>query len=158
MPSEKKNLFLTTEVDVPTGEKPEKPGDPIPTRRVGPGLLSELDIPDTALKKLQSGRARGVIRPATADEIEAGEQRARVTKAREIAQQSEDEASASEIERRNERLVLARKLEQERSEQLAALDEKHNAARAEEREEAVDALNDAAGIETPSGGKRKARK
>lgn len=155
MPSDKKNLYLTTEVDVPTGEKPEKPGDPTPTKRVGPGLLSEMNLSDGDIKKLQSGRARGVIRPATADEIETGEQRAKAKAAADIAAQSEEEASAAEIDRRNERLLAVRKLDEERNEQLAAIDAKHDEARIEEREQAASDLNDAAGVETPKGGKKR---
>lgn len=72
MATAKKNLYLLSEVDLPTGEKAEQPGDPKPTRRVGPGVLSELDISDEEVASLP----RGVVRAATADEIEAAEQRA----------------------------------------------------------------------------------
>lgn len=60
MPESKRHLYVRSEVDLP-GNK-----------RVGPGVLAELDITDDQAKSLP----KSVLRAATADEIEAAEQRA----------------------------------------------------------------------------------
>src|SRR4051812_38432292 len=118
MPSEKKNLYLAHQVDVPTGAKAEKPGEPIPLKRVGPGLLSEVDLTDKEIKSLP----RGAVRAATADEIEAGEQRARNAVTRDLQAQQLQEQQDAETERQNERRAVERETEEEKRERLAKLE------------------------------------
>ena len=105
--SKNKYLYLMSEVDVPTGEKPEK-GEPRPTKRVGPGIVANLDLTQAQIDKLP----RGVVRKATADEIQAAEEGTGAT---------DDAGSRAEIE--------ALKAEQER--EMAALQGKLSAERSE---------------------------
>jgi hypothetical protein len=145
MATEKKNLFLAHEVHVLSGEKPEKPGDPLPIKTVKPGLLSEVGLSDKEIKSLP----RGTIRPATADEIEGGEQRARAAEARELAAQQQQEQRDAEIERQNERRAVERETEEEKRERLAKLEAQQEKDRVAEQKKAADELNKAQGIKTP---------
>lgn len=149
MPTKREHLYLTTEVDVLAGGKPEKPGDPLPVKRVGPGLLSEVeDLTEAHIKKLP----RGVVRPATADEIEAGQQRALSAKVREVAAQTAEEQRGNEIERENETKKAVADAERAKAKEVAALEAEHETARAKERERAAKEINEAAGIK-PAGKK-----
>lgn len=143
MPSKKEYLYLTTQVDLPSGEKPDKPGDPLPLKRVGPGLLSEMDITDAQIKTLP----RGVVRAATADEIEAGDTRATAAETRRIAEEAAAEQREAEIARANEKAAVAKQFEASRDEELRSIDEAHDADRAKAAEKTTAALNEAQGIE-----------
>lgn len=145
----KEYLYLASQVDIPTGEKPDRPGDPPPIKRVGPGLLSELDISDKEIERLP----RGVVRNATADEIEAGASRATAAKAAQVAAEQREQEESQRIEQENERRALETKLQQERDEQLRELEEKQDTERAKQREAAAEEINAATGA--GSGGKKK---
>lgn len=142
MATAKKNLYLTSEVDLPSGEKPTRPTDPLPTRRVGPGILSELEISDAEIKTLP----RGVVRPATADEIEGAESRATTAEARRVAADQEAERQAAEIERNNEKAQVAADLEREKADALSKIDAQHETERTKESAAAVTELNKVQGI------------
>jgi hypothetical protein len=137
--SDRKYKFLTAQVDVPTGKKAERAGDPLPTKRVGPGLLSELDITDEQASKLP----RQLVRSATADEIQAADNAAAARKARDVAATAQLDASDAEIERRTERANVEAELNRERDARLAEIDKKHEAERAETAERTADQLNEA---------------
>lgn len=150
MATAKKNLYLASEVDLPSGGKPEKPGDPKPTKRVGPGILSELELSDEEIK----GLPRSVIRPATADEIENAEQRAKAAEARKVLTDAEQERRDAEIERENERKAVIAAAEKAKAEDVAKLDEAHAADRAKAAESTTTKLNEAQGTASTKGTKK----
>jgi hypothetical protein len=125
MPSSKKNLYLASEVHLPTGEKAARPGDPLPIRSVGPGVLSELDISDAEIKKLP----RSVIRAATADEIEAAELREAGQERQKLLAEQADEMAALRAKQADELAgAPADKraaVEDRQSKAVTALQEKH---------------------------------
>lgn len=108
-PSTSKYLYLMAEVDVPTGEKPRKEDDPKPTRRVGPGLLSKLDLSQKEIESLP----RGIVRKATADEIEAAD-------SDDTGAETRAEIEQLKAEQEREMVALQGKLSAERSEAEAA--------------------------------------
>lgn len=153
MATEKGHLFLTVEVDVPTGGKPEKAGDPIPLKKVGPGLLSDLDITDAEVKKLP----RGSVRDATADEIEASKNRVTGAKAAEIAEAAREEETAARSAEENERRAIEAELEAEKQDRLRELAEKHEKERTAAREKATEELNKTTGAGSGAKTKRKGK-
>jgi hypothetical protein len=124
MATAKKNLYLTSEVDIPTGEKQEK-GEMKPLKRVGPGILSELDITDAEIKTLP----RGVVRAATADEIEAAEQRADTEERRALLAEQSGEVAALRAKQADELAATAPDkqpaLQERHAKAMTALQEKH---------------------------------
>lgn len=150
MPRKKENLYLTSQVDIPTGEKAERPGDPLPVRRVGPGLLSEMEITDEQAE----GLPRGLVRPATADEIEAGQNRATAAETRRIALEAEEEQRNAEVLRQNERKAAEQEAEKAKAEKLAEIDATHEADRAAAAEKTTADLNEAQGIEAAKSPRR----
>ena len=149
MATKREHQFLSVEVDLPTGKKPDREGDPIPTRRVGPGLLSELEISDEEVKKLP----RGVVRDATVAEMEAAENTAISRKAREAAAAAAEEERGRLFAAENERRALERQLEDEKRQKLSELADRQAEEAAESREAAAEEINKAAG----SGGKKTAK-
>jgi hypothetical protein len=142
MPTGKKYQYLATEIDVPTGEKPARAGDPKPVKRFGPGLLSELGLSDKDVENLP----RGVIRPATADEIEAADNRAATAEARQIAEEAALQRRNDEIEHANERRAIEREADQKKAEELSKLEDQRAEERAKEDQKLSAELNKAQGI------------
>lgn len=153
MPKKKENLYLTSQVDVLTGDEAKKDTDPKPTRRVGPGLLSEMDLTDEQVEKLP----RGTVRPATADEIEAGQNRATAAETKRIAQEAERERRDAEVLRQNERQGAEQEAEKAKAEKLAEIDATHEVDRAAAAEKTTAELNEAQGIETATKSRRRTK-
>jgi hypothetical protein len=151
MPTSKKYLYLASEVHVPTGEKPQKPGDPLPIKSVGPGVLADLDLSDAEIKTIP----RSLIRPASADEIEAAENSATAAETRRIAAEAAEEQRNAEILRANEKRAIEKEADRDKAEALTALDETHAEDREKEQQRLAQELNKAQGIEAPKSSSRK---
>jgi hypothetical protein len=145
MADDKKYKYLTAQVDVPIGgDAPPsaagQPANPKPTKRVGPGLLSELDLTDEQIEKLP----RGVVRSATADEIRAGDTAAQTKASREIQQRALADQRDASIETQTERQRIIDDFERQKNEALAKFDAQSEQERAEAASRTTEELNKAA--------------
>lgn len=125
MATKKTHLYLASEVDIPTGKAPAQRGDPKPTKRVGPGLLSDLDITDEEIKSLP----RGVLRNATVDEIEAAERREAADERKVLVAEQADELAALRTKQADELAATTADkqpaLQERHAKAMTALQEKH---------------------------------
>lgn len=139
---DRKYKYLSAAVDVPTGDEAPpaaagQPNNPKPVRRVGPGLLSELDLTDEQIEKLP----RGMIRSATADEIRAGDQAAQRKKATEIQRRATLDQRDATIETQTERQRIIDDFERQKNEALAKFDDQAEKDRADAANKTTDELN-----------------
>lgn len=144
MADDRKYKYLSAQVDVPTGKEAPPtaagaPPNPKPTKRVGPGLLSELDLSDEQIAQLP----RSVIRSATADEIRAGDVAAQAKAARDIQQRAAADQRDASIETQTERQRIIDDFERQKNEALATFDADQDKQRTDAAARTTEELNKA---------------